>query len=107
MRTVFGGERFLSAGRPRFVAPRSRIVKIIRSIEAWDTRAIRVVMASAGLTLVAATLSTSVVSFLLALATLMACGTMLEVNERRGAYQPVPGKIGNQLRPIRRVNPRR
>jgi hypothetical protein len=64
-------------------------VKIIRSLEAWDTRAIRLVMAGAGATLVAAALTTNVASFLLGLVAIMACGTMLERNYRRGAYVEV------------------
>lgn len=82
-------------------------MKIIRSLEAWDTRAIRLVMASAGAMLVAGAITTNVVSFLLALATTMACWTMLEENYRRGAYGQVTEEAQDQPRRGRRVNPRR
>jgi hypothetical protein len=90
------------------IAPiRSRIVKITRSLEAYDTRAIRVLMASAGAMLVAAALTTNVVSLLLALVTMMACWTMLEENYRRGAYGEILEEATSQPRRPRRVNPRR
>jgi hypothetical protein len=82
-------------------------VKIIRSQEAYDTSAIRWVMAGAGATLVAAALMTNVLSFLLALAALMACGTMLEENYRRGAYAEIIEESRDRPRRPPRINSRR
>jgi hypothetical protein len=75
-------------------------VKIIRSLEACDTRAIRLVMAGAGVTLVAAALTTNVASFLLGLVAIMGCGTMLERNYRRGAYIEVAWEARTSRRRI-------
>jgi hypothetical protein len=109
MRTAAAAERFKRKPATALaIAPiRGGIVKIIRALEAYDTRAIRVLMASAGAMLVAAALTTNVVSFLLALATAMACWTMLEENYRRGAYGEILEEVTGQRRRPRRVNPRR
>jgi hypothetical protein len=82
-------------------------VKIDHSLEACGTGAIRLVMAGAGVMLIAATLTTNVVSFLLGLVALMACGTLLEENYRRGAYREVAEPARIARRRDRRINPRR
>jgi hypothetical protein len=82
-------------------------VKIDHSLEACSTAAIRLVMAGAGAMLIAATLTTNVVSFLLGLVAMMACATLLEENYRRGAYREVVEPALVARRRDRRINPRR
>src|ERR1700759_1514262 len=86
---------------------RRRIVKIDRSLEACDTNAIRLVMLGGGAMLITAVAMTNVISFLIGLVALLACGTMIEQNFRRGSFPPLSEPVRAERARVRRVTPRR
>ncbi len=55
----------------------------------FDTRLIRITLASSGATFIAAVFCCDLPAALLAIAGCLACGTMIEENYRRGVYRAV------------------